>query len=169
MGGGALNLKIHPQGLLSISFMFQQLAASVGKFSKKCFAFSNSIIISFKLQTSYHIYFKFPSMGSPSWASLPCDNPVCRIWQNLTRSCACRFNHVHHVQYDLLYQNSGGSRGGAQYPPLFLDYKLRLKGPKNFFFGDQPFPHPNPPSPHYIKVWIQHCRIQVYANREAKY
>ena len=45
-GRGALNLKIHPQGLLSISFMFQPLAVSVGKFSKKCFAFSNSIILS---------------------------------------------------------------------------------------------------------------------------
>ena len=38
----------------------------IDKFSKNCFAFSSFIIISFKLQTSYHIYFKFPSIGSPS-------------------------------------------------------------------------------------------------------
>ena len=102
---------------------------------------------SLKLQTSYHIYFKFPFMGSFSLASLPCDNPVCRMWQNSTRSCACKFNHMHHVQYDLLYQNSGGSRGGAAPPPaLFLD-QTEARRAKKCFFGDRPFPHPNPPLP----------------------
>ena len=114
---------------------------------------------SFKLQTSYHIYFKFPSMGSPSWASLLCDNPVCRIWQNSTRSCVCRFNHMHHVQYDLLYQNSGGSRRGAR-APLSLD-QTEARRAKKFFLGDRPFPCPNPLSPRYLKVWIQQCRIRV--------
>ena len=103
---------------------------------------------SFKLQTSYHIYFKFPSMGSPSWASLLCDNPVCRIWQNLTRSCACRFNHMHHVQYDLLYQNSGRSRRGAQPnpPPLFLD-QTEAQRAKKLFFWRLAFPPPQPSLP----------------------
>ena len=114
---------------------------------------------SFKRQTSYHIYFKFPSMGSPSWASLLCDNPVCRIWQNSTRSCVCRFNHMHHVQYDLLYQNSGGSRRGAR-APLSLD-QTEARRAKKFFLGDRPFPCPNPLSPRYLKVWIQQCRIRV--------
>ena len=127
---------------------------------------------SFKLQTSYHIYFKFPSMGSSSWASLLCDNPVCRIWQNSTRSCVCRFNHMHHVQYDLLYQNSGGSRGWARGhppPPLFLD-QTEAQRAKKLFFWRPAFPPPQPPpSRRYLKVWIQHCRIQVYAIREAKY
>ena len=97
---------------------------------------------SFKLQTSYHIYFKFPSMGSPSWASLLCDNPVCRIWQNSTRSCVCRFNHVHHVQYDLLYQNSGGSRRGAR-APLILD-QTEARSAKNFFLETSLSPAPTP-------------------------
>ena len=48
-GRWALNLKIPPWGLLPISSMFQLLQS-----------------ISFqKLQTSYHIYFKFPSIGLP--------------------------------------------------------------------------------------------------------
>ena len=85
MRRGALNLKIHPQGLLLISVMF--LTASVGKFSKKMLCIFK-FYYSFKLQTSYHIYFKFPSMGLASCSSLLCNNPVCRIWQNLTRSCA---------------------------------------------------------------------------------
>ena len=104
---------------------------------------------SFKLQTSYHIYFKFPSMGSPSWASLLCDNPVCRIWQNLTRSCACRFNHMHHVQYDLLYQNSGRSRRGAQPypPPLIFRPNWGSKGQKTFFLETGLSPTPTLPPP----------------------
>ena len=98
---------------------------------------------SFKLQTSYHIYFKFPFMGSPSLASLPCNNPVCRIWQNSTRSCVCRCNHMHHVQYDLLYQNSGGSRGGAA-PPVIFRPNWGSKGQKMFFWRPA-FPPPQPP------------------------
>ena len=59
----------------------------------------------------------------------------------------------------------GEGPGGT---PLFLD-QTEAHRAKKLFFGDQPFPHPNPPSRRYLKVWIQHCRIQVYANREAKY
>ena len=137
---GALNLKIHPQGLLSISFMFQLL-----QWVEKMLCIFK-FYYSFKLQTSYHIYFKFPSMGSPSWASLLCDNSVCRIWQNSTRSCACRFNHIHRVQYDLLYQNSNGSRRGAC-PPSYFQTKLRLEGPTNFFLETSFSPAPNPLPP----------------------
>ena len=74
---------------------------------------------------------------------------------------------MHHVQYDLLYQNSGGSRRGAR-APLILD-QTEARRAKKFFFGDRPFPCPNPLSPRYLKVWIQHCRIRVNAHREAKY
>ena len=74
--------------------------------------------------------------------SLPCNNPVCRIWQNSTRSCACRFNHMHHVQYDLLYQNSGRSRGGAQHPPLIFRPNW---GSKTGLSPTHHLPHPLPP------------------------
>ena len=42
------------------------------------------------------------------WSSqLSTPSPVCRVWQNSTRSRGCRanFSCVHRVQYDLLYQN----------------------------------------------------------------
>ena len=61
-GRGALNLKIRPRGNL-IDFIDVSIA-SIAKFSKHCFAFFK-FYYSFKLQTSYHIYSKFPSVGSP--------------------------------------------------------------------------------------------------------
>ena len=47
---------------------------------------------------------------------------------------------------------SGGSRGGARYPPPYLSTKMRPEGQKTFFGGD---PSPPPPPP-YLKVWIHH-------------
>ena len=41
-GGGSWNVKIHPQGLLSILLIFQLLQL----IKKNCFAFSNFIILS---------------------------------------------------------------------------------------------------------------------------
>ena len=50
---------------------------------------------------------------------------------------------------------SGGSRGGAWVPPLFLDQTVARRAEKIFFWN------PPPPSPHpYLKVWIRHWIIQ---------
>ena len=62
-GSVALNLKIHPWGYLSISSMFQSLQSI--SFQKIALPFQ--ILLFFQtIQTSYHIYFKFPSIGLPS-------------------------------------------------------------------------------------------------------
>ena len=73
-GRGSLNVKIHPRGLLSILLMFQLL-----QLIKKKLLCVFQFYYSFKLQTSYHIYFKFPSIGSPSlllsaFVEATCDN-----------------------------------------------------------------------------------------------
>ena len=73
-GRGSLNVKIHPQGLLSILLMFQLL-----QLIKKKLLCVFQFYYSFKLQTSYHIYFKFPPIGSPllllsAFVEATCDN-----------------------------------------------------------------------------------------------
>ena len=73
-GRGSLNVKIHARGLLSILLMFQLL-----QLIKKKLLCIVQFYYSFKLQTSYHIYFKFPSIGSPLlllsvFVEATCDN-----------------------------------------------------------------------------------------------
>ena len=51
---------------------------------------------------------------------------------------------------------SGGSRGGARYPPPYLSTKMRPEGQKKKIGGDAPAPPPPP----YLKVWIHH-RISI--------
>ena len=52
---------------------------------------------------------------------------------------------------------SGGSRGGARVPPLFLDQTVARGAEKIFFLAPPP---PPPPPPLYLKVWIRHWIIQ---------
>ena len=114
---------------------------------------------SFKLQTSYHIYFKFPSMGSPSWASLLCDNPVCRIWQNSTRSCVCNdLTTCTTCNMIVVPEQWRIQERGPR--PLNFRPNWGSKGQKIFFWRPA-FPLPQPPLPRYLKVWIQQCRIRV--------
>ena len=74
------------------------------------------------------------------------------------------FQHYLYYLVNYTLHCSGGSRGGALglgLPPYFKT-KLRPKGRKNIFW--RPAPHfskglddPHPPTPHYLKVWSQHC------------
>ena len=139
--------------ILRVTFDFIHVStASVGKFSKKMLCIFK-FYYSFKLQTSYHIYFKFPSMGSPLWTSLPCDNPVCRIWQTSTRSCARRFNitHAPHAMWFVVpVQWRVQGRGPA--PPLIFRPNWgskvpKNKRPKNVFLKTDLSPTPTPPPP----------------------
>ena len=75
---------------LGVTFDFIDVSiASIDKFSKNCFAFSNNFYYSFKLQTSYHIYFKFPSIGLPllllsAFVEATCDNLKLLFIQNIS-------------------------------------------------------------------------------------
>ena len=74
---------------------------------------------------------------------------------------------MHHVQYDLLYQNSGGSRRGAR-APLILD-QTEARRAKKIFFWRPAFPQPPlPPLSQGLDPAMQNTGT-VYAHREAKY
>ena len=119
----------------------------MGKFSKKCSAFLNSIILSnYRPLTTFILSFHpWARLRRLHYRAITQSAGYGRTYS--MRSCACRFNDMHRVQYDLLYQNRGGSRREAcPPPPLFLDQTEARRADK-FFFGDQPFSCPNPPPP----------------------
>ena len=119
----------------------------------------------------YTFYFIHVSTASvvkcSSWASLLSDNPVAgygRTGRDLLHAELTLWTTCNMI---FMYQNSGGARKGAC-PSLFLD-QTDARRAKIIFFWRPAFPLPQPPSPRYLKVWIQYYRIRVYANREAKY
>ena len=70
-----------------------------------------------------------------------CEYIACSIWNTLWKV----FCRVRRYKLLLMYC-SGGSRGGARAPTLFLDQNQARRAEKDFFGG-----HPPPP---YLRVWI---------------
>ena len=145
MGGG-----LSPSG---VTFNFIDVStASVGEFSKK-------MLCVFKgLQTSYHIYFKFPSMGSPCEITQSAEYGRTRrvlVHADLTTCTTCN---------TICCTRTVADPGEGPSPPLFLD-QTEGRRTQKIFLGDRP----SLPPPPYLKVWIRHCRIRVYVHREAKY
>ena len=146
-GRGALNLKIHPQGLLSISFLFQQLAASVGKFSKKCFAFSNSTILSnYRPLTTFILSFHpWARLRGLRYCAITQSAGYGRtrrdlVYADLTTCTTCNM-----ICCTRTVADPGDGPGGTP-PPLFLD-QTEAQRAKKLFFWRPAFPPPQPPLP----------------------
>ena len=144
----------------AVTFDFIHVStASVGKFSKKCFALLNSIILSNDRPLTTFILSFHP------WARLR-GLRYCSITQ--TAGCG-------RTRRDLVYADlttcttynmicctrtvADPGEGPSIPPPLFLD-QTEARRANKFFFGDQSFPCRNPPSPHYLKVWIYSVALQ---------
>ena len=144
-GRGALNLKIHPQGLLSISFLFQQLAASVGKFSKKCFAFSNSTILSnYRPLTTFILSFHpWARLRGLRYCAITQSAGYGRtrrdlVYADLTTCTTCNM-----ICCTRTVADPGDGPGGT--PPSIFRPNWGSKGQKTFFLETSLSPTPTPP------------------------
>ena len=148
MGGGALNLKIHPQGLLSISFTFQQLAASVGKFSKKCFAFSNSIILSnYKPLTTFILSFHpWAHLRGLHYHAITQSAGYGRTWRDLVHADLTTCTTCNMIYCTRTVADPGEGPSPTPPPPLFLD-QTKAQRAKKLFFWRLAFPPPQPSLP----------------------
>ena len=143
-GRGALNLKIHPQGLLSISFMFQHLAASVGKFSKKCFAFSNSTILSnYRPLTTFILSFHpWARLRGLRYCAITQSAGYGRTQRDLVYADLTICTTCNMICCTRTVADPGDGPGGT--PPIFRP-DWGSKGQKTFFLETSLSPTPTPP------------------------
>ena len=140
--------------------------ASVGKFSKKCFAFLNSIILSnYRPLTTFILSFH-------PWARLR-GLRYCAITQSAgygrTRRDLVHADLTTYTAWNMICcTRTVTDPGEGPAPRLIFRPNWGWKG-QQIFFWRPAFPLPQPPSPRYLKVWIQYYRVRVYAHREAKY
>ena len=158
-GGGGSAPKNTSSG---VTFDFIHVSStSVGKFSKKCFAFSNSTILSnYRPLTTFILSFHpWARLRGLRYCAITQSAGYGRtrrdlVYADLTTCTTCNM---------ICCTRTVADPGEGPPLPLFLD-QTEARRAKNFFLETS-----LSPVPHYLKVWIQHCRIEVYAHRGAKY